>query len=251
MIHWQLQHPESRGRAGISEARMNDKFGWIKEYGDDIEAWAECQEVVSLGVKFANQQGLYRGAAEEFKRLVVPHGRHAQTRELIKRSIAFLEEQEVGLKRNERLPLSTEIVESSFAKYKQLERQHSKGGFTTLLPACNRSRGGGERPQSRGGEGEIAGRECRHEEKRRKRHTPYERRLGKVADFPVCSARPRRKTRRKRHTPYERRLGKVADFPVCSARQSSPVAPRAFPRLRPQSVYFLWSGVLFGLQAYP
>ncbi len=29
--------------------------------------------------------------------------------------------------------MSTEILESTFARYKQLERQHSKGGFTTLL----------------------------------------------------------------------------------------------------------------------
>ena len=33
------------------------------------------------------------------------------------------------------MPLSTEILESSFGLYKQLERQHSKGGFTTLLAA--------------------------------------------------------------------------------------------------------------------
>ena len=34
---------------------------------------------------------------------------------------------------DERLPISTEILESSFARYKQLEQQHSKRGFTNLL----------------------------------------------------------------------------------------------------------------------
>ena len=29
--------------------------------------------------------------------------------------------------------MSTEILESTFALYKQLEQQHSKGGFTSLL----------------------------------------------------------------------------------------------------------------------
>jgi hypothetical protein len=37
--------------------------------------------------------------------------------------------------KRERLPMSTEILESTFALYKQLERQHSKGGFTSLLAA--------------------------------------------------------------------------------------------------------------------
>ena len=32
-----------------------------------------------------------------------------------------------------RLPLSTEVLESSFGLYKQLECQQSKGGFTSLL----------------------------------------------------------------------------------------------------------------------
>ena len=36
---------------------------------------------------------------------------------------------------DQRLPLSTEILESSFGLFKQLERQHSKGGFTCLLAA--------------------------------------------------------------------------------------------------------------------
>ena len=39
------------------------------------------------------------------------------------------------LKEEDRLPLSTEILESSFGLYKQLERQHSQGGFTSLLTA--------------------------------------------------------------------------------------------------------------------
>ena len=44
-------------------------------------------------------------------------------------------ESETPLRERERLPMSTEILESSFGLYKQLERQHSKSGFTSLL-AC-------------------------------------------------------------------------------------------------------------------
>lgn len=34
-----------------------------------------------------------------------------------------------------RVLLSTEVVKSTFRLFKQLEGQHSKGGFTKLLPA--------------------------------------------------------------------------------------------------------------------
>ena len=47
--------------------------------------------------------------------------------------VEFLRETEQQLRPGEHLPMSTEILESSFALYKQLEKQHSKSGFTGLL----------------------------------------------------------------------------------------------------------------------
>ena len=52
---------------------------------------------------------------------------------LEERLITFVEQAEQQLDEGERLPMSTEILESSFSLYQPLERQHSKGGFTSLL----------------------------------------------------------------------------------------------------------------------
>jgi hypothetical protein len=41
----------------------------------------------------------------------------------------------LALRPDERLPISTEILESRFGLYKQLEGQHAQGGFTSLLLA--------------------------------------------------------------------------------------------------------------------
>jgi hypothetical protein len=49
--------------------------------------------------------------------------------------LRFVRQSESQLAKGQRLPLSTEILESSFGLFKQLERQHSKGGFTSLLAA--------------------------------------------------------------------------------------------------------------------
>jgi hypothetical protein len=54
--------------------------------------------------------------------------------------LRFVRESELQLARLppdsvQRVPLSTEILESSFGLFKQLERQQSKGGFTSLLAA--------------------------------------------------------------------------------------------------------------------
>jgi serine/threonine protein kinase len=52
---------------------------------------------------------------------------------VVDRLIDFVRSAEVKLIPDERLPLSSEILESSFGLYKQLEGQNSKGGFTSLL----------------------------------------------------------------------------------------------------------------------
>jgi len=143
MVLWLLDHPEAQGRATITAERLEDKLGWLREYAADVARWRACQRVVSLGVTFVNEQGLSHGAARRFEervaselaateRVTTEPSDHA-SREVAHRLTAFLQESESQLHADERLPLSTEILESSFGLYKQLERQHSKGGFTSLL----------------------------------------------------------------------------------------------------------------------
>ncbi len=57
------------------------------------------------------------------------------SREIVSRLTAFLQTQEAGLRAGERIPLSTEILESSFGLFKQSEGQQSKGSFTSWLAA--------------------------------------------------------------------------------------------------------------------
>ena len=135
MILWLLRHPEAEAREGISEERMQEKLGWVEEYAGKIAVWQECQDVVSASVTFINEQGLFRGASNELRTVIGDELEHGTSKELAQRLIDFVAESEASLREGERLPMSTEILESSFGLYKQLERQHSKSGFTSLL-AC-------------------------------------------------------------------------------------------------------------------
>lgn len=131
---WLLDTPDAKGRASITAERLEDKLGWLRPFAADIAQWMACQRVVSTGVTFINEQGLSRGAADRFRELVADSSSsHAASRDVAARLITFLREAELLLAEGERLPLSTEILESSFALYKQLERQHSKSGFTSLI----------------------------------------------------------------------------------------------------------------------
>lgn len=132
-VLWHLDHPESESRQGITEGRMVEKLGWLREYASSIQQWQVCQKVVSTALTFVNQQGIFRGAANQFKKRVVQLEHNAMSQQLVDIFVEFLRNYERDLRPREQLPMSTEILESSFSLYKQLEKQHSKSGFTSLL----------------------------------------------------------------------------------------------------------------------
>jgi len=135
MIVWLLKNPDATAREGISDQRMQEKLGWVEEYADAITVWQECQEVVSVSLTFINEQYLFQGAADGLRSVIGDSLQHDKSQELAKCLIGFVQDAERQLRPGERLPMSTEILESTFGLYKQLERQHSKSGFTSLL-AC-------------------------------------------------------------------------------------------------------------------
>jgi len=135
MVLWHLSHPQSIARQPIPTSRMNNKLGWLRKYRADIFRWSRCQKVVSTAVTFVNEQGVFRGAADQLARLLASLPMCEASQTVASRLLEFIREHEAKLTEGQRLPMSTEILESCFGLFKQLERQHSKGGFTSLLAA--------------------------------------------------------------------------------------------------------------------
>jgi len=52
---------------------------------------------------------------------------------LVKEVVAFVAEQAACLRPRERLPASTEVLESCFGKLKEIEKDQAKNGFTGLV----------------------------------------------------------------------------------------------------------------------
>lgn len=135
VVLWHLAWPDSLSRQGITAARLEEKLGWLRAFAPQLRAWQACQEVVSTALAFLNTHGLFRGAAQQLQQRVAKFQRQPLSKRLIQALLKFMRGSESQLRTRERLPLSTEILESCFAQYKQLEQQHSKGGFTSLLLA--------------------------------------------------------------------------------------------------------------------
>jgi hypothetical protein len=140
MVIHHLSDAHSEARVGITADRMNEKLGWLREYRGDLACWAACQEVIDAALTFINYEGLSTGTGDRLRTLLeeamsdLPERQETVDR-VAALLVEFVERSERQLGDGARAWLSTEILESLFGRFKQLEGQHSKGGFTGLLAA--------------------------------------------------------------------------------------------------------------------
>ena len=137
MVLWNLSHPHSAARTDIDTERVNEKLGWLRAFRDDIRRWSRCLSVVGATLQLINEQGLSAGTTGRLKKELNKLSLCNISRSVVDRTLAFIKESEKKLKKlklpNLRVPMSTEVLESVFGRYKQLEGQHSSGGVTSLL----------------------------------------------------------------------------------------------------------------------
>jgi hypothetical protein len=115
--------------------RLEEKLGWLRQFREPLKSWSEMKQTIDVVLDFGRTQGLYRGAAKDLRkqfRKLPLGGTAAQLRDDF---IKFVAGQARRLKRGERIPFTSEVIESAFGKYKTVERNQAKGGFTGLLLA--------------------------------------------------------------------------------------------------------------------
>ncbi len=140
MISYHLSHAHSQSRRGVTANRMNEKLGWVRGYRDDLAIWNRCQSVMQASLKFINHHGLCEGSADQLQTILDElfnswSSSCQQSQEMATSLIDFVRDSESKLEPDQRVWLSTENLESSFGLFKELEGQHSKGGFTSLIAA--------------------------------------------------------------------------------------------------------------------
>jgi hypothetical protein len=127
-----IDHPEAKSPT-MTTARLEEKLGEIRNYRGDLAQWRQWQDVVDEAVGFVACHGLESGTAGELLAKLKPECQAGVTRRLAEELVEFVETQASQTRVGERLPGSTEVLESSFGKFKALEKGQSRGGFTSLL----------------------------------------------------------------------------------------------------------------------
>lgn len=113
---------------------LDRKLGWIEEYKLELPRWQELSDMGQAICRQIRTEGYHAGSAE-LLRTELPAARSAQARQLRADAIAFVASESEKVPAGQRLPGSSEVIESLIGKGKRLEGQQSHSGFTRQVLA--------------------------------------------------------------------------------------------------------------------
>ena len=123
-----------RGLAGgRASERAEARYGWLREFRAPLEEWSRWEATVRHSVEFLRTRGLscscQLALAARLQTLPPAERDDVLAAELCE----FAGLQSLAARPGERLVGSTEVLESVFGKWKNLERQESRNGITGLV----------------------------------------------------------------------------------------------------------------------
>jgi hypothetical protein len=110
------------------------KLGWLDEYKLELSRWQELSDMGQQICRHIRTEGYHAGSAE-LLRTELPVASSEQVLQLREEMIAFVASESDKVPAGERLPGSSEVIESLIGKGKRLEGQQSQSGFTRQVLA--------------------------------------------------------------------------------------------------------------------
>lgn len=128
-----IDTPQADRPADLDLARLEEKFGWIRDFREALVDWSDLQAVKDQVLDYARVAGYHLTAAADLRRQLksvahTPAGQRAATT-----LVEFVKEQSRDVPSGHSLPASSEVLESLIGKGKRMQGQHVRGGFTKLL----------------------------------------------------------------------------------------------------------------------
>ena len=116
-----------------SRERLEEKFGWLRHFEEPLARWSEWLEIITATEQQIRHEGITAATTAAVRQSLTHLGTRGSGVRLAGELVAFVADQCQSLRPHERLPGTTEVLESAFGKQKSLERSPTKTGFTSLL----------------------------------------------------------------------------------------------------------------------
>lgn len=118
--------------AATPSARVEDNYGWLRDYRQAVVNWMSEQAVAESAVGHIRRHGVTRDTAAKLDRLWSAQLLTPGAQEVAARLRASVAAEGSQARTGETLVGSTEVLESIFGKLKRLEGSYSGDGFTSL-----------------------------------------------------------------------------------------------------------------------
>ena len=120
--------------AGIDRTELEAKLGWLREYRQAVEEWSQWHAVIQAVVRQVRRHGIDRDTVACVRRQFDDLELLPSAQDTAEVMIRFTAEQAwVARLGGERLLGSTEVLESVFGGWKELQGQQSESGLTGLM----------------------------------------------------------------------------------------------------------------------
>lgn len=113
--------------------RLEEKLGWLSGFAEDLKRWGDWYAVTAKAEEVIREQGMYAATAETLRQAFSTKGNDKTSREMRLEMLSYACEQTKDLRAGERVPGSTEVLESCFGTLKALEKEQCRSGFTGLV----------------------------------------------------------------------------------------------------------------------
>jgi hypothetical protein len=126
------QPPAPLTQQAPAETRES-RLGWLRDYAAPLREWSQFTAVIDTTLDFVRGEGLTPQSGAEVRDMLDALCLDPPARTLAIELAAFVRDESAKAAPGERLPGSTEVLESCFGKLKALEQHHSRSGFTNLI----------------------------------------------------------------------------------------------------------------------
>ena len=119
----------------LDVARIEEKLGWLREYREPLRRWAAAMAVIATAATLVRRAGYHAASAAQFPERLPQLEAGSLADRLRGKLLEFIKEQALHATAGERLPGSSEVLESIIGKYKTLQGERGQFGVTGMLLA--------------------------------------------------------------------------------------------------------------------
>jgi hypothetical protein len=113
-------------------SQVQAKYGWLTNFAPALEIWGEMDQLREHSLDVIRILGYGNNSIDEMISRQFPYRNHLSTQKMGDELLELARSQCLDFVGCERYPGSSEIIESLMGKFKHMQGQHSRNGFTKM-----------------------------------------------------------------------------------------------------------------------